>query len=63
MNKSYNEITNTSKLLAYDEYAIDRVETWQDETYRYLCVWFRSNDTEMPNTIYKERICQPTGRV
>lgn len=53
MNRSYNEIITFCKLFAYQEGPIFRAETWIESGVTWVCKWFYSNNTELPNTIVR----------
>ena len=55
MMKSYYEIAKSCKLLNYTEGKY-REETWQDSEFIHLCSWTLSNNTHLPDTIYRKKL-------
>jgi hypothetical protein len=49
----YTEIRELCKLVDYTDNGSISYETWTDGEVNYICLWFSSNTTDMPSTIYE----------
>lgn len=49
----YTEIISLCKLKEFVDTGKCTYEVWTDGELNYICMWFASNESEMPSTIYE----------
>lgn len=54
MNKSYNEITETSVFIDCYSTNVGFCEVWEDDDFTYTCLWLSEVPNKLPSTMYKK---------